>query len=167
MNQKIENISIKLLEKNIKPSFQRIKIYEYIDSKRNHPTVDKIFNDLVKEIPTLSKATVYNTLDLFKKAGLARSLIIENNETRYDSKVSNHGHFKCDLCGSIYDFEVNIDDLAVKALDNFIINEKNVYFNGINLIHTVKKLKAIIQKENPDIIHLFDSRVFIFLFSIF
>ncbi|MGZ5491385.1 MAG: Fur family transcriptional regulator [Nitrososphaeraceae archaeon] len=131
MNQKIDNLVKTLVEKNIKPSYQRIKILEYLITKRNHPTVDKIFNDLIKEIPTLSKATVYNTLDLFKKANLAIVVTIENNETRYDAKVASHGHFKCENCGNIYDFDVNIDNLPVDSLEHFKINEKNVYFKGV------------------------------------
>lgn len=131
MNQKINNITKKLIEKNIKASYQRIKILEYLTTKRNHPTVDKIFNDLIKEIPILSKATVYNTIDLFKKTNLVRVVTIENNETRYDAEVENHGHFKCDVCGSIYDFSVNIDNLSIDSLEHFKINEKNVYFKGI------------------------------------
>ena len=131
LNKKIENFATTLTEKDIKPSYQRIKILEYLTSKRNHPTVDKIFNDLIKEIPTLSKATVYNTLDLFKKENLARVVTIEDNETRFDAKVLNHGHFKCESCGSIYDFEINIDSFSTDLLEHFKINEKNVYFKGI------------------------------------
>mgnify|MGYP005843491869 CR=1 FL=1 len=131
MNQRVENIAGKLLEKNIKPSYQRIKIFEYLTEKRNHPTVDRIFNDLLKEIPTLSKATIYNTLDLFKEAKLAKVLTIEDTETRYDAEVSDHGHFKCESCGRIYDFPVNINGLSTDYLKNFRINEKNIYFKGI------------------------------------
>ena len=131
LNKKIENFATTLTEKDMKPSYQRIKILQYLISKRNHPTVDKIFNDLIKEIPTLSKATVYNTLDLFKKENLARVVTIEDNETRFDAKVVNHGHFKCESCGSIYDFEINIDSFSTDLLEHFKINEKNVYFKGI------------------------------------
>ena len=131
MNQKIDSLAKTLIEKNIKPSYQRIKILEYLMIKKNHPAVDRIFNDLVKEIPTLSKATVYNTLDLFKKENLARVVTIEDNETRFDAKVVNHGHFKCEYCGSIFDFEINIESFSTDSLKNFKINEKNVYFKGI------------------------------------
>jgi Fe2+ or Zn2+ uptake regulation protein len=65
------------------------------------------------------------------EAKLARIVTIEENEKRYDADVANHGHFKCDLCGVIYDFPVNIDDLSTDSLKNFKINEKNVYFRGI------------------------------------
>jgi len=131
LNLKIDNLANILIEKNIKPSYQRIKILQYINENINHPTVDKIFNSLIKEIPTLSKATVYNTLVLFKGANLVKVINIENNETRYDSKVHNHGHFKCESCGTIYDFEIDIDCLVVNSLEYFKINDKNVYFKGI------------------------------------
>jgi len=119
-----------LIEKNIKPSYQRIRILEYLMIKKNHPTVDRIYNDLLKEIPILSKATVYNTLDLLKKENLARVVTIEDNETRYDAAVSNHGHFKCESCDSIFDFEIDIDSFLTDSLKHFKINEKNVYFHG-------------------------------------
>ena len=131
MNQKIDSLVKTLTEKNIKPSYQRIKILEYLINKKNHPTADKIFNEVVKEIPTLSKATVYNTLDLLKEVKLASVITIENNETRYDAKVASHGHFKCESCGCIYDFEINIDNFSTDTLENFKIIEKNVYFKGV------------------------------------
>jgi len=126
-----ENLSDELLKKEIRPSFQRIKVLEYLITQLCHPTVDQIFNDLVKEVPTLSKATIYNTLNLLIKAKLARVVTIEDNETRYDIKMSNHGHFKCELCGTIFDFKVNIDNFMTEELSEFKINEKNVYFKGI------------------------------------
>ena len=91
-----------LKAKNVKPSYHRMKILEYLYNNKNHPTADNIFKDLVKEIPTLSKATVYNTLDQFEKSGLARVVTIEEKQTRYDSKVGVHGHFKCENCGRCY-----------------------------------------------------------------
>lgn len=70
-------------------------------------------------------------MELLKGASLVKVINIENNETRYDSKVHNHGHFKCESCGTIYDFEVDIDNLVVKSLEYFKINDKNIYFKGI------------------------------------
>ena len=124
--------SIKLLkEKDISPSIQRIRVLEYLQNSKNHPTVDYIYNDLVKEIPTLSKTTVYNILKLFTKKNIARTVIIGDNETRYDGDTSIHGHFKCDKCGNIYDVNVNLDELKLSGLDKFKINEYHIYLNGI------------------------------------
>ena len=126
-----DNLSMELTKRNISPSYQRIKILEYMIQNQCHPTVEQIFNDLIKEIPTLSKATVYNTLNAFMKAKMVRVINIENHETRYDIIMENHGHFKCECCGTIYNFHVEADKLVVDELKGFRINDKNVYFKGI------------------------------------
>ncbi|EOD01070.1 Fur family transcriptional regulator [Caldisalinibacter kiritimatiensis] len=128
---KKEDIRSYLMEKGIKPSYQRIKILEYLLEHRTHPTVDEIYKELVKEVPTLSKTTVYNTLNLFIEKNLATVITIEENETRYDADTSIHGHFKCEKCGKVYDFNVNISNLAYDGLENFQINDQHVYFKGI------------------------------------
>ena len=54
--------------------------------------MDMIYQELVRNIPTLSKTTVYNTLNLFLKR-IAVMITIDENETRYDADTSLHGHF--------------------------------------------------------------------------
>ena len=49
-----------LNDHSIKPSYQRVRILKYLVEKRNHPTVEMIHKELVSDIPTLSKTTVYN-----------------------------------------------------------------------------------------------------------
>ena len=127
----IQNISNELVKAGIKPSYQRIKIYEFILNNNIHPTVDFIYKKLFKEIPTLSKTTVYNTLKLFEKHQLIRNVNIEENEIRYDAVKSIHGHFKCEQCGKIYDFDYNYKDLKYKGLDNFILNQTDIMIKGI------------------------------------
>jgi Fur family transcriptional regulator, peroxide stress response regulator len=120
-----------LTESNIKPSFQRIKILEYIKDNNSHPTVDEIYKALLKDVPTLSKTTIYNTLTLFIEAKILKGLYIEENEIRYDSILHNHGHFKCKQCEEIYDFSIDIDEFQSNELNTFQIEEKGVYFKGV------------------------------------
>lgn len=127
----IDNISEYLLKNHIKPSYARIKILEYLVVKDTHPTVEEIYRALINEIPTLSKTTVYNTLKLFMEADIARIITIEENEARYDADIGNHGHFKCNECGKIYDFRIETDEIGVGELKNFKISEKSVYYKGI------------------------------------
>jgi Fe2+ or Zn2+ uptake regulation protein len=143
MNYSIKDISKMLSEKDIRPSHQRIKILEYLLENKQHPTVDMIYNELHEEIPTLSKTTVYNTLSLFNEAKLVRILSIDDNEARYDIDIENHGHFICKKCGDIHDFEINLDSLVKDNLDEFEINEKHIYFNGI-----CPKCKTDIRQSN-------------------
>ena len=126
-----EYLSKELKNRNIRLSHQRIKVLEYITNHRNHPTVDQIYIDLQKEVPTLSKTTIYNTLNTLIDAQLVRLITIEDNETRYDIITENHGHFKCESCKTIYDFDIKIDSLITEDLNDFKINDKDVYFKGI------------------------------------
>lgn len=130
MELQIENIGEYLKVHDIKPSYQRIKIFQYLVEKRNHPTVDMIYKALCPEIPTLSKTTVYNTLNLFIEKKIVNMLVIEENETRYDTVMKIHGHFKCEKCGKIFDVNIDKDSFDKKALENFQINEQHYYFKG-------------------------------------
>lgn len=131
MKPSFEELEIELKKKNIHLSYQRLKVLEYLTQNRCHPTVDQIFTDLHKAISTLSKTTVYNTLRILIEAGLVRVITIEDNETRYDIQVENHGHFKCESCGAIYNFSIDMDSLTSKDLSKFKVHDKNVYFKGI------------------------------------
>jgi Fe2+ or Zn2+ uptake regulation protein len=130
MTMQIENIGDFLKTNNIKPSYQRIKIYEYLMGTTEHPTVDTIYRALLGEIPTLSKTTVYNTLNLFVDNNIALLITIEENEARYDADTSVHGHFKCDNCGAVLDFRTDLSDLLITQLEGCSVTEKHIYFRG-------------------------------------
>ncbi|MDD4510318.1 MAG: Fur family transcriptional regulator [Oscillospiraceae bacterium] len=143
MKPSFEDLKQELKIKNINLSHQRLKVLEYLAQKHCHPTADQIFTDLQKDIPTLSKTTVYNTLRIMIDAGLVSGITIEDHETRYDIVTESHGHFKCESCGTIFDFPIDIDSLVPGSLSNFKINNKNVYFKGLcprclSKIHEIK-----------------------------
>ena len=120
------------LKKNgIRPSEQRVRIYEYLSSRKNHPTADMIYSALAPKMPTLSKATVYNTLKRFISQGVAMPVMIEENEIRYDADTHLHGHFKCDICGKIFDFSSEFPKLQTSEMKNFLITEQHIYLKGI------------------------------------
>ncbi|MCF7941413.1 MAG: transcriptional repressor [Spirochaetia bacterium] len=114
----------------IKPSYQRIKIYEYLVDKKNHPTVDTIYRELSPGLPTLSKTTVYNTLKLFHSVNVVQKVMIEDNEVRFDADTSIHGHFKCLSCGEVYDFPVQKNALMYGIPEGFSITDEHIYCTG-------------------------------------
>lgn len=126
-----ENVGDFLKQHNIKPSFQRLKVYEYLAGTTEHPTVDMIYRALLPDIPTLSKTTVYNTLNLFVEQGIAQLITIEENEGRYDADMSTHGHFKCTSCEQVLDFRVDLGDLNITELDGCEVYGKHLYFRGV------------------------------------
>lgn len=117
--------------RGISPSYQRLKILEYLDQHRTHPTVDEIYTALLPHIPTLSKTTVYNTLSLFVQEGLASMLVLDNVEARFDITVQPHGHFTCEQCGRVYDLDiaryVNMPD----SIDGHSIKQYQITLKGI------------------------------------
>ncbi|MCC7331385.1 MAG: transcriptional repressor [Flavobacteriales bacterium] len=124
------NIPNYLAEHDIKPSYQRIRIFEYLYQKMNHPTVDLIYKTLAPEIPTLSKTTVYNTLKLFVEKGITSTVTIEQNEVRYDALVEEHGHFKCNICGEIKDIPLEIEKLKISSIKNISVEQTQVHLIG-------------------------------------
>ncbi|MBF4693190.1 transcriptional repressor [Fusibacter sp. Q10-2] len=127
----VENVGDFLKAHGIKPSYQRVKIYEFLMNTVEHPTVENIYKALNGEIPTLSKTTVYNTLKTFIEKEIAMVITIDENETRFDADTSLHGHFKCEVCHSVYDFDVKADEISHEALEGFEVREKQMFYYGI------------------------------------
>lgn len=125
-----EQIKIMLQNKGISPSYQRMRIMEYLSNTKAHPTVENIYKELISEIPTLSKTTVYNTLNLFIENELVALITIDGTETRYDADMKLHGHFKCVKCGRVEDIEIDIADEKFKGLEDYKVDEKHIYFKG-------------------------------------
>lgn len=131
MGAHVTDTSNYLKEHGIKPSYQRMKVFQYLVDNHNHPTVDMIYKALCPEIPTLSKTTVYNTLNLFVEKKIVNVIIIEENETRYDLASHTHGHFKCVSCGKLFDVELEINYNSCKELEECEIYERHFYFKGL------------------------------------
>ena len=120
-----------LIEREIKPTYQRIKILEYLEQNKNHATVDMIYAALCDKVPTLSKTTVYNTLDVFNKKGLVDVLTITGSESRYDYNTTPHHHFLCKQCGRIMDVNIICPYLEKMSMDGHKVEEVQSYFKGI------------------------------------
>lgn len=124
-----------LKRKGINPSYQRIKIFEYLQGNTNHPTVEMIYKDLSPKIPTLSKTTIYNTLKLFAEKELVSLLVINQTEIRVDPNIALHAHLFCTNCNKIYD--VTLDESAFKIINKdfkekgFQVKEIQITLKGI------------------------------------
>jgi len=125
----MDNTSIYLSGYGIRPSVQRIAIMRYLLKNRTHPTADEVFEALKKQIPTLSKTTVYNTLKLFVENGAAIYVGIDEKNARFDGFVEPHAHFRCKICGQIIDIPMNTDNLLPKDFNGHV-EETYFYLKG-------------------------------------
>ncbi|MDR0926453.1 MAG: transcriptional repressor [Ignavibacteria bacterium] len=119
-----------LLKYGISPSIHRMTIMNYMLQHRTHPTADEIYSHLHGDIPTLSKTTIYNTLKLLVAKGAIQEITIDEKNTRYDAEIEPHSHFKCNVCGHIYDVpSPKIGGITDKSI--YKISEVQVYYRGI------------------------------------
>ncbi len=81
---------------------QRSAIVELFAADLSHPTAQDLFDRLHADFPTMSFATVYNTLDALAHAGLSGELHL-GNAARFDPNTEPHHHAVCEQCGAIVD----------------------------------------------------------------
>ncbi|MBX6423034.1 transcriptional repressor [Thermosulfurimonas sp. F29] len=90
---------------------QRLAILEYLEGNTSHPTAEDIYRHVSQQFPSMSFATVYNTLEALKEKGLVMELHVEGGKKRFDPNTEPHHHFYCLSCGRIIDIygEVRAD----------------------------------------------------------
>jgi Fur family peroxide stress response transcriptional regulator len=100
-----QQLIIKLRERGFRVTPQRLAICEFVLSSKEHPTVDQVYRVVQKKHPTLSLATVYQTLHLLTEIGLLQELGFSDGISRYDPNSSPHINIICKNCGKIQDYE--------------------------------------------------------------
>ena len=116
---------------SLKITSPRLEILKYLDEHRTHPNVDEIYTSLKKKHPSLSRTTVYNSLETLQKHNIVQSLTISNLELRYDINHGMHHHFLCKRCGTIYDIDLSCPNIHKTLQDGHHVEEVQGYFKGI------------------------------------
>jgi Fur family peroxide stress response transcriptional regulator len=112
-----QQLITKLHSKGYKVTPQRLAICKLLLSSKDHPSADQIYQEVKKQHPTISLATVYFTLDLLKDLGLVQELGFSDRSSRYDPNISPHINIICPKCGKIYDYEAaNVKKLWSKIV---------------------------------------------------
>lgn len=127
----VEN-AISLLRKcGIQPTPQRMAVVNYILKTTTHPSADEVLDKVRKECPTLSRATVYNTLNLMVKKSLLKTQVLREGTVVFDPNIKRHHHFIDEVSGKIYD--IPWDALKVtgeNSLEDFEVKEFQVILRG-------------------------------------
>lgn len=129
----MKQVKISLDEKGIKPTYQRMAILRYLRSTNRHPTADQIYAHVATLIPTISRTTVYNSLNRFATVGLIDTVMITGSETRFELHGNSHHHFYCQKCHQIYDIDLECPYHFEPGsrLEGHLIKEIHGYFKGI------------------------------------
>ena len=94
----------------LKLTSQRVAVVREIADDCSHPTAQELFERLQPHMPTMSFATVYNTLDALVSAGLCTPRTLSPGATRFDPNTAPHHHAVCDGCGLVIDLPIDKTD---------------------------------------------------------
>ncbi len=120
-----------LSAKGLRPTPQRLAVYDYLLRHPTHPTVDTIYTALLTQYPTFSRTTIYNSVKALCRAGLIRLVGIDPEEQRFDGNPADHGHFQCSQCGRILDFSLPDGFLRDLCPSDCEIQLQDVFFHGL------------------------------------
>jgi len=134
----------KLQQKGMLPGFkrtpQRLSILEHLDGNTCHPSADDIYRVVAKKNPSMSFATVYNTLNTLVQTGALRELTIDPDRKRYDPDTSAHHHLICLDCKKVADIPGDIPvEIPRGVARDYTILGSHIEFYG--LCATCKKTK--------------------------
>ena len=99
----MEEVAHRYRNSGLKLTPQRLAILQYLEGNKDHPSADAIYKAVSKKYPTMSLATVYNTLETLKQRGLIRELTMDPLKMRFDPQPTPHHHLICMDCRKIID----------------------------------------------------------------
>jgi Fur family transcriptional regulator, iron response regulator len=127
----VKDVVAQLREHGIQPSAQRVAVAQYILDTEDHPSADQVFARVRKGFLMLSRATVYNTLNLFVKKGLLREFVLAEGRIVFDPKTERHHHFIDEDSGRIHDVAwESLQVVKVENLPGFDVREYQVVMRG-------------------------------------
>ena len=123
---------VHILKKHgIRPTAQRVAVAEYVLYTKEHPSADKVWAGVQENFPTISRATVYNALNLYVDKGLLRMLDLAPDSVLFDPNTDRHHHLIDEDTGRIYDIPWNQVEVGnAETLPNFEVRDYQVVMRG-------------------------------------
>ena len=123
----LTNLRERLVKHGVRPSAHRLAVAEYVLTTRDHPSADRVWREVSSRFPAISRATVYNTLNLFVEKGILRALHLDPHSIVFDPRIDTHHHFVDEKSGAIHDVEwekvqvCNIDQLREYDVHEYMV----------------------------------------------
>ena len=128
--ESLEHKVERLKKSGVVLTLQRLAVLEVL-AENIHATAEDIYRAVVKRYPTISRATIYSSLDALKQSGQIQELTIRRDTNSYDFDQTNHHHFLCRECGRIYDVDIRCPVAAKQRVKGHRVDEVQAYFYGI------------------------------------
>ena len=120
-----------LRQHGIQPTPQRLAVAKVVLDRKGHPSAEEVLEKVRRKCPTVSRATVYNTLNLFVKKGLVKQQVLREGSAVFDAEVGAHHHFIDEESGEIHDVPwESLQVKGAKSLRDFEVRELQVVLRG-------------------------------------
>jgi len=127
----MKHLLLALRSHGIQPTAQRLSVARFVLGADSHPTADDVWEKVKQRSPTLSRATVYNTLNLFVEKGLLRTQAVREGALVFDPHVARHHHFVDEETGAIYDVPWEaVRVTGEKTLQGYEVRDYQVVMRG-------------------------------------
>ncbi|MDX1566940.1 MAG: transcriptional repressor [Longimicrobiales bacterium] len=131
---------------------QRAAVYRYLSETRTHPTADQVFLSVRNEVPGISLATVYKSLETLVGCGLATKLAYADGSARYDGRTDPHHHARCVSCDRVFDVPGTLSQNELESLregvDAITITGYRLEFTGF-----CPDCESVEAKESAETVH--------------
>ena len=138
-----EQVSRRLRERDVAPTEQRLEIARVLFALGKHVSAEQILAMVNERAAQVSKATVYNTLKLFREKGLVREVIVDPQRVFYDPNVAPHHHFYDVDTGVLTDFSA--DDVSISGLPAL---PEGVVEEGVEIIIRTRRVGGVADKAS-------------------
>ena len=130
----VENLNQRMVQAGVRPTAQRLRIASLLLSKAQHLSAEQVLAGLRNQGMRVSKATIYNTLNLFAASGLIRQLSGGSDRCWFDSNTDAHYHFHDVESGALM-------DLGVKDVEFLRLPEPppGMQVDGIDLVIRLRR----------------------------
>lgn len=131
-----DDYKIKLRERGLKVTPQRLAVFEAVDLLNDHPTAEGVSQYIRKKHPDIATGTVYKTLETLVDKHLLKRVKTDNGLLRYDAVNDNHHHIYCNHCDRIEDYydseltELIHEYFERKQIPNFTIEDVKLQIVG-------------------------------------
>lgn len=96
---------------------QRAAVFRFLVATDVHPTADEVYLAVRQDLPGISLATVYKSLETLVGCGLALKLTYADHSARYDGRTDPHHHARCLACGRVLDVMGEIPAAHIEGLE--------------------------------------------------
>lgn len=121
-------------EAGLSTTHQRTIIYRVLVESQDHPSPELVYERVSREIPEISRATVYKNIHTFIDAGMLREVSELHQTNRLDANLDRHHHLICTRCRKVVDYHDDQLDgvrLSEAEPDGFQVNEYRVEIRGL------------------------------------